>query len=162
RLTPRDQADERRRRALAAAYAHLVAGEWTRARSITTDLLAGTQGPLRAEALVLLAEFHHDNLAVPVLEEALRHAASSPRLQALIHIRLSAAERFRKGFASARDGTRAALVLADRIDDDVLRFKALAQLSWLGGMVGDAETAAYRARATDLAIASGDARLLRE
>jgi DNA-binding CsgD family transcriptional regulator len=162
RLTPPGRVDERRRRALAAAYAHLAAGEWTRARSITTDLLAGTRGPLRAEALVLLAEFHHDNLAVPVLEEALRHAASSPRLQALIHIRLAAAERFRKGFASARDDTRAALVLADRIDDDVLRFKALAQLSWLGGMVGDAKTPAYRARALDLATSSGDARLLRE
>jgi DNA-binding CsgD family transcriptional regulator len=162
RLTPRDQADERRRRALAAAHAHLAAGEWTRARSIATDLLAGTRGPLRAEALVLLAEFHHDNLAVPLLEEAVREAASHPRLEALIHIRLAAAERFRKGFASARDGTRAALLLADRIADDVLRFKALAQLSWLGGMVGDAKTPAYRARALDLATASGDARLLRE
>ena len=162
RLTPRDQADERRRRAFAAAYAHLAAGEWTRARSITTDLLAGTRGPLRAEALLLLAEFKHDDLAVPLLEEAVREAASDPPLQALIHIRLAAAERFRKGFAAALDGTRAALVLADRIGDDVLRFKALAQLSWLGGMVGDAEAPAYRARALDVATASGDARLLRE
>jgi DNA-binding CsgD family transcriptional regulator len=53
-------------------------------------------------------------------------------------------------------------VLADRIGDDVLRFKALAQLSWLGGMVGDAQAPAYRARALDVATASGDARLLRE
>ena len=162
RLTPGDQADERRRRALAAAYAHLAAGEWTRARSITTDLLARTRGPLRAEALLVLAEFQHDDLAVPLLEEAVREAASHPALQALIHIRLAAAERFRKGFAGALDGTRAALVLADRIGDDVLRFKALAQLSWLGGMVGDAEAPAYRARALDVATASGDARLLRE
>ncbi|HZC28383.1 MAG TPA: AAA family ATPase, partial [Gaiellaceae bacterium] len=162
RLTPPGRVDDRRRRALAAAYAHLAAGEWTRARSITTDLLAGTRGPLRAEALVLLAEFQHDNLAVPVLEEALRHAVSSPRLQALIHIRLAAAERFRKGFAGALEGTRSALVLADRVDDDVLRFKALAQMSWLGGMVGDAEAPAYRERALDVATASGDARMLRE
>ena len=162
RLTPRDQADERRRRALAAAHAHLAAGEWTRARSITTDLLAGTRGSLRAEALLLLAEFQHDDLAVPLLEEALREATAHPQLQALIHIRLAAAERFRKGFPGALDGTRAALVLADRIDDDVLRLKALAQLSWLGGMVGDADTPAYRARALDVATASGDARLLRE
>ncbi|TML52128.1 MAG: hypothetical protein E6G21_05885 [Actinobacteria bacterium] len=161
-VAPGDQADERRRRALAAAYAHLAAGEWTRARSITTDLLARTRGPLRAEALLVLAEFQHDDLAVPLLEEAVREAASHPALQALIHIRLAAAERFRKGFAGALDGTRAALVLADRIGDDVLRFKALAQLSWLGGMVGDAEAPAYRARALDVATASGDARLLRE
>jgi DNA-binding CsgD family transcriptional regulator len=162
RLTPGDQADERLRRALAAAHAHLAAGEWTRARSITTDLLTRTRGPLRAEALLVLAEFQHDDLAVPLLEEAVREAASHPALQALIHIRLAAAERFRKGFEGALEGTRAALVLADRIGDDVLRFKALAQLSWLGGMVGDAEAPAYRARALDVATASGDARLLRE
>jgi DNA-binding CsgD family transcriptional regulator len=162
RLTPRDQADKRRRRALAAAHAHHAAGEWTRARSITNDLLAGTRGPLRAEALLLLAEFNHDDLAVPLLEEAVREAASHPPLQALIHIRLAAAERFRKGFAGALEGTRAALVLADRIDDDALRFKALAQLSWLGGMVGDAETPAYRARALEVATTSGDPRMLRE
>ena len=162
RLTPADQADDRRRRALAAAYAHLAAGEWTRARTITTDLLAGTRGSLRAEALLVLAEFQHDDLAVPLLEEAVREAATHPALQALIYIRLAAAERFRKGFAGALDGTRAALVLADRIGDDVLRFKALAQLSWLGGMVGDEEAPAYRARALDVATASGDARLLRE
>ena len=162
RLTPGDQTDERRRRALAAAHAHLAAGEWTRARSITTDLLAGTHGPLRAEALLVLAEFQHDDLAVPLLEEAVHEAASQPALQALIHIRLAAAQRFRKGFGGALEGTRAALVLADRIGDDGLRFKALAQLSWLGGMVGDAEAPAYRARALDVATASGDARLLRE
>jgi DNA-binding CsgD family transcriptional regulator len=162
RLTPGDQTDEHRRRALAAAHAHLAAGEWTRARSIATDLLAGTRGPLRAEALLVLAEFQHDDLAVPLLEEAVGEAASHPALQALIHIRLAAAERFRKGFAGALDGTRAALVLADRIGDDVLRFKALAQLSWLGGMVGDEEAPAYRARALDVATASGDERLLRE
>jgi DNA-binding CsgD family transcriptional regulator len=162
RLTPGDHADERRRRALAAAHAHLAAGEWTRARSIATDLLAGTRGPLRAEALLVLAEFQHDDLAVPLLEEAVREAASHPALQARIHIRLAAAERFRQGFAGALEGTRAALLLADRIGDDGLRFKALAQLSWLGGMVGDAEAPAYRERALDVAKASGDARLLRE
>jgi DNA-binding CsgD family transcriptional regulator len=162
RLTPDDQTHERRRRALAAAHAHLAAGEWTRARSIATDLLAGTRGPLRAEALLVLAEFQHDDLAVPLLEEAVCEAVSHPALQALIHIRLAAAERFRKGFPGALEGTRAALVLADRIGDDGLRFKALAQLSWLGGMVGDAAAPAYRARALEVATASGDARLLRE
>jgi DNA-binding CsgD family transcriptional regulator len=162
RLTPGDQTEEHRRRALAAAHAHLAAGEWTRARSITTELLTGTRGPLRAEALLVLAEFQHDDLAVPLLEEAVREAASHPALQARIHIRLAAAERFRKGFAGALEGTRAALILADRIGDDGLRFKALAQLSWLGGVVGDAEAPAYRDRALEIATASGDARLLRE
>ena len=119
-------------------------------------------GPLRAEALLLHAEFEHDDLSVPVLAEALREASSHPALQARIHIRLAWAERFRKGFAAALDGTRVALELADRLDDDVLRLEALVRLRVLGGIVGDAETSAYAARARDIATTAGDARLLRE
>jgi DNA-binding CsgD family transcriptional regulator len=48
------------------------------------------------------------------------------------------------------------------LPDDVLRFEALAQLAVLGGMVGDAETPTYAARAHDLATAAGDPLLLRE
>jgi DNA-binding CsgD family transcriptional regulator len=163
RLTPPDARGERHRRALAAARAHLAAGEWTRARAIATDLLARTErGLRRAEALLLRADFEHDDLAVPVLEEALREASSNPALQAAIHIRLAWAERFRKGFAPALESTRVALELADRVHDDVLRFEALAQLNLLGGMVGDADTPVYAERARDLATACGDARLLRE
>jgi DNA-binding CsgD family transcriptional regulator len=163
RLTPSELPDERARRALAAARAHLAAGEWTRARSIATDLLGETaHGPLRAETLLILADFHHDDLAVPVLEEAVREASSQPALQARIHIRLAAAERFRKGFASALDGTRAALALSDDTGDDVLSFEALAQLSRLGRLVGDTMASDYAARARDIAVAAGDARLLRD
>jgi DNA-binding CsgD family transcriptional regulator len=163
RLTPPDRGDDRRRRAVAAARAHLAAGEWTRARTIATDLLAETEaGPLRAEALLLLAEFEHDDLAVPVLAEALREASSDPALQAHIRVRLAFAERFRKGFTSALAGTRIAFELADRLGDDLLRFNALSQLQMLGGMVGDAETPAYAMRARELATAAGDRRLLRE
>jgi DNA-binding CsgD family transcriptional regulator len=163
RLTPSDNRDERHWRGLSAARAHLAAGEWTRARTIGNELLAGTEsGPLRAEALLLLAEFEHDDLAVPVLAEALREASSHAALEARIRVRLAWAERFRKGFVAALEGTRAALELADRLDDDVLRFEALVQLHTLGSMVGDSETQAYAARARELATAADDARLLRE
>jgi DNA-binding CsgD family transcriptional regulator len=163
RLTPPDTRDERRRRGLAAARAHLAAGEWTRARTIGNELLAETEsGPVRAETLLLLAEFEHDDLAVPVLAEALREASSHPALQARVRVRLAWAERFRKGFAAALENMRVALELADRLDDNVLRFEALVRLHVLGGMVGDAETPAYAARARDLATAADDARLLRE
>jgi DNA-binding CsgD family transcriptional regulator len=163
RLTPPEPGDERPRRALVAARAQLAAGEWTRARSITNALLAETEaGPLRAETLLLVAEFEHDDLAVPVLEEALRHAASDPRLEALIHVRLGWTERFRKGFAAGLDHTRAALELADGLDDDVLRVQALMNITRLGGMVGDPKTPEYAARARDHAAAARDARLLRE
>ena len=163
RLTPPERRDERKRRALAAARAHLAAGEWTRARSIATDLLADTHaGGLRAEILLLIAEFEHDDLAVPVLEEALRHATSDPALQAQIQIRLGWAERFRKGFHGALAHARTALDVADRLDDDALRIQALMNLNRLGRMVGDTNAPVYAARARDLAAASGDARLLRD
>ena len=163
RLTPPHARDAVHRRALAAARAHLAAGEWTRARTIATDLLAETDaGPLRAEVLLLLAEFNHDDLAVPVLEEALREASSSSSLQAVIHIRLAWAGRFRKGFPAALEDTRTGLVLAEGLDDDDLRFEALAQLHLLGSMVGDAETSVYAARAREVALANGDARLRRD
>jgi DNA-binding CsgD family transcriptional regulator len=163
RLTPPHARDAVHRRALSAARAHLAAGEWTRARTIATDLLAETDaGPPRAEVLLLVAEFNHDDLAVPVLEEALREASSNPELQAVIHIRLAWAERFRKGFPAALEDTRAGLALADGLDDDGLRFRALTQLSLLGSMVGDAETAGYAARAREVALADGDACLQRE
>ena len=162
RLTPLEPDDERARRALAAARAHLAAGEWTRARSIAELLARTADGPLRAEALLVLAEFHHDDLAVPFLEDAARDASSQPALHARIQIRLAEAARFRKGFTAAIDGTRAALALADETNDDDVIFEALAQLSWLGRMVGDTQAPEYAARAHDLAAAAGDARLIRD
>jgi hypothetical protein len=82
RLTPLDVPDERHRRALVAARAHHAAGEWTRARTIATDLLAEAEiGSLRAEALVLLAELESADRAVVLLEDARREAASRPALQ---------------------------------------------------------------------------------
>jgi DNA-binding CsgD family transcriptional regulator len=163
RLTPRDRRNDHRRRALAAARAQHAAGEWTRARVIANDLLVEAEsGPLRAEALLLLADFEHDDLAVPVLTGALQEASSDPRLQARIHLRLAYAERFRKGFTGALAGSRSALELAERLDEDRLCFAALAQLHMLGAMVGDGETPAYAARARELATAAGDPRLVRD
>lgn len=69
RLTPPEAREERRRRALAAARAQRAAGEWVRARTIATDLLTRTElGPLRAEALVFLAELESVDRAVELLE----------------------------------------------------------------------------------------------
>jgi DNA-binding CsgD family transcriptional regulator len=162
RLTPLDREDERRSRALAAGRAQLAAGEWTRARTIATDLLAEIEGgPLRAEALLLLAEFEHDDLAVPVLEEALRHAASHPRLEARIYVQLGWAQRFRNGFDGAFSASRTALELADRSGDDVLTFEALMNLHGLASMIGDPETPSYASRARQVATATGEERMVR-
>ncbi len=163
RLTPPDEPEERHRRALAAARAHNAAGEWTRARKIATDLLGETDiGPLRAEALVLLAELEGLKRAVSLLEEALREARSRPALQAEIHCRLAWTTRFKRGFVGALEHARTALELADDLDDDALRVGALEMLTFLGCAVGDAEAPAHAARAHELATAVGDPELLRQ
>ena len=162
RLTPPVMSNERHARALAAARAHLAAGEWTRARSIAADLLAEVDaGALRAETLLLLADFEHDDLAVPVLEEALGHAASDQRLQARIAIRLGWAQRFRSGFDGALAAARSALELAEAAGDDTLRYQALISLTMLGSVVGDPEALSAATRARELAAASGDVRMIR-
>jgi DNA-binding CsgD family transcriptional regulator len=163
RLTPPAAFDERRRRALAAARAHRGAGEWTRARTIATDLLAEADlGPLRAEALVLLAELEGLHRAVGLVEEALREAVSRPALQSVIQCRLAVAVRFEEGFDGGLDHARAALELADDLDDDALRVGALALLAFFGSAVGDADAPAHAARAYELATAAADAELLRQ
>ena len=158
RLSPPDDADERRRRALTAARAHRAAGEWPRARSITTDLLAETNlGPLRADALVLLADLEGLDRAVTLLEEAMREAATRPALQSVIQCRLAWATRFTKGFVGALEHAGSALELADALEDDALRVEALAIIAFLGCAIGDPEAPAHAARAHDLASAMDDA-----
>jgi DNA-binding CsgD family transcriptional regulator len=161
RLTSDGGGDDRQRRALAAARAHRAAGEWTRAQAIATELAETETGSWRAQALVLLAELEIDDLAVPMLEDALREVPSQPALQALIHQRLAWASRFRKGFAVALEDSHAAVELAERYGDHVLRYEALVTLTQLASIVGDLDAPAYARRAQDVATASGDARLAR-
>jgi DNA-binding CsgD family transcriptional regulator len=163
RLTPPDASDERHRRALAAARAHHAAGEWTRARALATDLLAEAQhGSSRADALVLLAELESVDRAVGLLEEALREATARPALQSVIHCRLAWATRFRKGYVGALEHARAALELAEELDDDVLRGRAHVVQAILGWIVGDAEASRLPARAHDFATAVGGDQLVQE
>jgi DNA-binding CsgD family transcriptional regulator len=160
RLTPPDEGEERRRRTLVAARAHQAAGEWTRARTLATDLLAETEtGSWRAEALILLAELESVDRAAELLEDALREAVSRPALQSAIHCRLAWARRFRTGF----DHTGAALQLAERLDDDVLRARARAVQAILGWFRGDAEPPGdLLTLARDLPSALGGERLVQE
>jgi DNA-binding CsgD family transcriptional regulator len=160
RLTPPDVHGERHRRALAAARAHQAAGEWTRARAIATDLLAEVEVSLvRAEALVLLAELESPDRAPALLEAALGEAASSPALQAIVHCRLAWARRYKGGSEHAR----AALELAEELDDDVLRARARAVqsiLGWFAGAAGASDDLPARARAFPSAV--GGDQLVRE
>jgi len=163
RLTPMDGCDERHRRALAAARVHHASGEWTRARTIATELLAETEiGSLRAEALVLLAELESVDRAVALLEEALREAAARPALQSVIHCRLAWATRFRNGYVRALEHAHAALALAEDLDDDVLRGQAQVVQAILGWIVGDSEAPQLPAKAHEFATALGGERLVQE
>ncbi|HEY7148862.1 MAG TPA: AAA family ATPase [Gaiellaceae bacterium] len=159
RLSPADDLDARHRRALAAARAHQAAGEWTRSRSIATELHAERElGSLRAEVLVLLSELETLDRSIPLLEEALE-ASAEPALRSSIHCRLAWAERYSEGFAHAR----AALALANELDDDVLRSRAQAVLAVLSWFTGEAEAPEdLPARVHDFAVAVGGEHLVRE
>ncbi len=162
RLTPADEVGERHRRALAAARAHHASGEWTRARTIASELLEQTGlGALRADVLILLADLEGLDRAVALLEEALHDATSRPALQAAIQRRLAWSVRFKKGFHGALEHARASLELADEVDDDALRVEALDMMTFLGSAVGDPEATTYAERAHEIAVATGDARLVR-
>jgi DNA-binding CsgD family transcriptional regulator len=159
RLTPSGAHGDRRRRALAAARAELSAGEWTRARTIVVDLIAekGRRAG-RAEALVLLAELESVGRSASLLEEALNEALS-PALQSEIHCRLAWATRFKP----SSDHAQAALVLAEELDDDLLRRRARAVQAVLGWFAGETEAPEdLPALVRDLPSAVGGEQLVRE
>ena len=163
RLTPPDRHDERDGRALVAARAHHAAGEWTRARSIASDLLAETEiGSLRAETLVLLAELESGNRSVALLEETLVEESTPAGLRSIVHSRLAWSTCFVDGCVPALDHARVALALADAENDDAGRIVALTVLAAIGILSGDAAAPAHAARAHELARAAGDAKLLEE
>ena len=163
RLTPPAEVEDRHRRALATARAHQAAGEWTRAQTIARELLVETApGPQRADVLLLLAEFKIDELAVPLLEEALAEAAPRPDLQLRIRIRLALSRRFTSGFAAAFDDAREAVAEAEELDNDGLRAFALMAAAFLGRTVLAPEAPANAARARELAALSGDVEIVKD
>jgi len=163
RLSPAAEGEQRRRRMLAAARAHLAAGEWTRARGIATNLIGDApHGVWRAEALNLMSEIELGDAEVRLLEEALREASGYLPLQARIQTRLALASRFRKGFAAALEDARAAVVSAERTGDDALLIEALSVQVVLASTVGDPAVTESAARAREIATASEDPYLLRE
>ena len=88
RLTPSDLPDERHRRTITTARAHMAAGDLSHAEALARDLLARSPaGRRRAEALVLLSDVGPD--VIELRRDALHEAAADPDLQAQIHQRLS-------------------------------------------------------------------------
>jgi AAA ATPase domain len=163
RLTPSEARDDRHRRAIAAARAHLEAGEGRRARTIAVDLLARTRaGQSRAEALLLLAELEKLDRSVALLHEALGEAAARPALRAVIHRRLAEHGRMTKGREWAQEHARASLELAESIDDDSLRAGALSVLAALRFEMGDPAAPRLAERAYEAAAVVADEELLKD
>ena len=155
--TPPSANEDRHRRALAAARAHLAAGEGARPRAIALELLADAPaGTARAEALALLAELEGAQRAIELLEEALDYAAGNAALEALLHLRLAYLGRLTKGMAWAQSHARVAADLADELDDGALRAGALSALAFLRFNSGDAGAPREAERAYELAVAAGD------
>jgi DNA-binding CsgD family transcriptional regulator len=158
RLTPAHESEARCRRMLASARTHQIAGEWTRARTVATDLTeqAG-HGYWRAQALVLLAEVSVDKVT-ELLLEALGET-TSPALRSMIHARLAWATRFEEG----SDHAAMALELADGLGDAALRARARAVQAILAWFAGASPTPSdLEALVQHLPSALGGERLVQE
>jgi AAA ATPase domain len=150
RLTPAEDLGDAHRRAIAAASAHRAAGEVERARVLGSGLVSqASAGAERAEALMLLAEIESENLqqAITLLEEALREPAVPTALQASTHQQLSLLIRFTAGLAAAEHHARAAVELAEQVDDTALRAGAMAGLALIRFNAGKSGALALAERA---------------
>jgi DNA-binding CsgD family transcriptional regulator len=146
RLTPSDAPDDRERRAIQSAWAHIAAGSGTVAQSIAREVIRRRpSGRWRAEALFLLRPDDDPAEAIDMLREALKEAAAAPELRVRIHADLARGGRFIRGPAWTDLHARASLRLAERVGDDALRAEALTAVATHGFNVGDP-------RALDLAI----------
>jgi DNA-binding NarL/FixJ family response regulator len=132
RLTPTIEDDHRHRRAVASLRAFAAAGDGVHAREMAADLIKATlPGPRRAELRALSAGLEGSGTAVPILLDALAEAAGEPGLEAAIHARLADEGRMVHGTAWAERHARAAVRLAELVDDDALRANAQASLALL-------------------------------
>jgi DNA-binding CsgD family transcriptional regulator len=135
-LTPPGDPSARRRRRLAAAEAHRVAGDRERARAILDELLAeAPPGEQRADVLFTLARVRRADL--PTLarwcERALAEAGDDHRRAAEILAYLSWVSLLEGRVRDALAHARAALAHAEHASDDELLARAIAR-------VGMAET----------------------
>lgn len=165
RLTPSDALEDRHRRTIEAARAHLDAADIRRGRELALDLLAWTHADGRAEALVLLSdiEFAGGDVvrAIELCRDALDEADGLLALQAEIHLRLGAALLFTEGAGPADEHAVTALALAEALGDDALRAAALSALATGRFWAGDPD-AMRLVEQVELAAATADPRRRRD
>ena len=155
RLTPGDADEDRRRRAIQAARAHLRAGDGRNARAHADRLLAtSARGRERADALILMSDLEAAGTlerAIALRREALAEAESNPAVQAAIHLWLGWEVRSIEGFAAAEQHARSALELAEQVGDDASRVASLATLGFLRFNEGDPNALTLVQRAYEMA-----------
>ena len=162
RVAPPDASDDRVRRAITAAHAHEAAGDPGRAAMIADELLRDARGGVpRAQALVLRSEIGDLAESRMDLVEALKTASDDPALRSEIHGLLGQGNAIRDT-RLAEQHARAALAIADALDDDRLRVGALIALSGVRLEQGTDDSMALARRAYALARGTGDARRIQD
>ena len=140
-LTPPEDVAGSARRTVAAADHYAIAGDPARARELLNELIERLDpGPARAEALSLLAWNAPDGADLAVAarlgEQALVEAAEGSRLEAVTRLRLGVIEEIRGRQQSSLRHRRAAVALAERMNDPTLTALALSAVGYAATMDG--------------------------
>jgi DNA-binding CsgD family transcriptional regulator len=125
--TPSDEQEQRWRRLIEAGLRYAVAGDLHRAQALLGPLTEEIPpGPLRADVLLNLADFHWDepDVAVELAETALTEVGGDHRCRARLHMLLSS-RALEAQTGSALPRIRAALEAAERSGDEELTLLAL-------------------------------------
>jgi DNA-binding CsgD family transcriptional regulator len=163
--TPRDHADDARRRVLAAARDHAAAGATDRALALARGVVDEAVSPVaRSEALVLLSEVHARaggaggaRVAVRYAREALTASSGHPEVELRAHDVLASALLNIEGVAPAEVHARAAVRLTKDIGNRSLVARAIGRLASIRLEAGAPDALGWAERAVALARSSGDA-----
>jgi class 3 adenylate cyclase/tetratricopeptide (TPR) repeat protein len=129
-LTPAEDHDAAARRRLAAADAHVLAGDGDQARRVLGELIdALPPGATRAAALCRLAHVATDGSNVALAERALAEAGDDDRLVAQIHVTLANNELVTGALEAARQHAEKAAESAKRAGDPYLQARAMTELA---------------------------------
>lgn len=158
RLTPADQAEERRRRLLEASQQHHAAGDPARGRSILEALATETPaGPERADVLWRLATARQDERsAYELSRQSLAEAGDDHALRARIHLEMATHAWCLGDLARSAEHCRTAADEADRSGDAALIASALSEVAHMDTFLGRGLPRQQMARAIALEESARD------
>ncbi len=141
-LTPTELDEERHRRLVEAADHHFVAGDTERAERLLEEAVSALPGgPARADALWRLAtvHYHHDSfpVAADLLAEAADHAGEDRWVRARIEAALSFVWANIGEVDKADVHARAALELAEELQDPELLVRAISGVGFIQFLLGE-------------------------